>query len=206
MGVNFAAREPLAPLRDNGGGCIVNWKSSARPPAPDLHAFFVQGRHAGPAVARDYVFPRDCFAISPGLMRSKSRGYLRLESAAPGGRIEIQPNLLREPSDVRALAEAVEFCMELAATPPLAAFAVRPVSPNRRLSRSEREAFVRQACDTFFHTCGTCAMGSRRGCRRRSVFARARHRRFEDCGCLGYSDHSIVQHERARCDDRRARC
>ena len=159
MGVNFAAKEPLAPLRDNGGGCIVNWKSSARPPAPDLHAFFVQGRHAGPAVARDYVFPRDCFAISPGLMRSKSRGYLRLESAAPGARIEIQPNLLREPSDVRALAEAVEFCIELAATPPLAAFAVRPVAPNRRLSLSEREAFVRRACDTFFHTCGTCAMG-----------------------------------------------
>ena len=53
-------------------------------------------------------------------MRSKSLGYLRLESAAPGGRIEIQPNLLREPSDVQALTEAVAFCMELAATPPLA--------------------------------------------------------------------------------------
>jgi choline dehydrogenase len=50
--------------------------------------------------------------------------------------------------------------MELAATPPLAAFAVRPVAPNRRLSLSEREAFVRRACDTFFHTCGTCAMGT----------------------------------------------
>ena len=42
-------------------------------------------------------------------MRSKSFGYLRLESAAPSGRIEIQPNLLREPSDVQALTEAVEF-------------------------------------------------------------------------------------------------
>jgi choline dehydrogenase len=42
----------------------------------------------------------------------------------------------------------------------LSSFAVRPVSPDRRLSRSEREAFVRQACDTFFHTCGTCAMGT----------------------------------------------
>jgi len=36
----------------------------------------------------------------------------------------------------------------------------RPVAPDRRLSAREREAFVRQACDTFFHTCGTCAMGS----------------------------------------------
>jgi choline dehydrogenase len=160
MGVNFAAREPLAPLRDNGGGCIVNWKSSGKLPAPDLHAFMVQGRHGGSDIARAYEFPPDCFAISPGLMRSKSRGYLRLEGAAPGGRIVIQPNFLREASDVQALTEAIDFCMDLAETVPLASFAARPVSPNRRLSRFEREAFVRQACDTFFHTCGTCAMGT----------------------------------------------
>jgi choline dehydrogenase len=160
MGVNFAARRPLAPLRDNGGGCIVNWNSRAGLPAPDLHAFMVQGRHAGPDIARTYEFPPDCFAISPGLMRAKSRGYLRLESAAPGGRIEIQPNLLHEASDVQALTEAIDFCMDLAETAPLSSFAARPVSPDRRLSHSEREAFVRQACDTFFHTCGTCAMGT----------------------------------------------
>jgi choline dehydrogenase len=160
MGVNFAARQPLAPLRDNGGGCVVNWNSSAGPPAPDLHAFMVQGRHAGPDIARAHEFPPDCFAISPGLMRAKSRGYLRLESAAPGGRVEIQPNFLREASDVQALTEAIDFCMDLAETGPLSSFAARPVSPDRRLSRSGREAFVRQACDTFFHTCGTCAMGT----------------------------------------------
>jgi choline dehydrogenase len=160
MGVNFAAREPLASLCDNGGGGVINWKSSAGTVAPDLHAFPVQGPHAGPDLLRDYDFPTDCFAVSPGLMRSKSSGYLRLESAAPGGRMEIQPNLLREPSDVRALAEAAAFCMELAETPPLTSFVTRPVSPDRRLSRAEREAFVRQCCDTFFHTCGTCAMGT----------------------------------------------
>jgi choline dehydrogenase len=81
-------------------------------------------------------------------------------STAPGGRIEIQPNFLQEPSDLQALVEGVEFCMELAATPAYTPFVARPVSPDRRLSRREREAFVRQACDTFFHTCGTCAMGT----------------------------------------------
>jgi choline dehydrogenase len=160
MGINFAAREPLPPPRDNGGGCIVNWRSSAGEAAPDLHAFFVHGPHAGPIISREYVFPRDCFAISPGLMRSKSSGYLRLESALPGGRVEIQPNLLRESSDVQALAEAIEFCMDLAMAPPLAPFVAGLIAPNRRLSRAEREMFVRQSCDTFFHTCGTCAMGT----------------------------------------------
>jgi len=159
MGVNFAARAPLGPIRDNGGGSIINWKSRAGLPGPDLHAFVVQCAHAGPQIAHDYALPPDCFAISPGLMRSQSRGYLRLESAAPGGRIEIQPNFLCEPSDLEALVEGLEFCMELAATPAYAALVARPAAPAGRLSKREREAFVRQACDTFFHTCGTCAMG-----------------------------------------------
>jgi choline dehydrogenase len=159
MGVNFAARAPLGPLRDNGGGSIVNWKSSADLPAPDLHAFVVQGAHAGPQIMRNYTLPPDCLAISPGLMRSQSRGYMRLETAAPGGAIEIQPNFLRERSDLQALAEGLEFCMDLAATPAFAGLMARPAAPDRRLSKRERESFVRQACDTFFHTCGTCAMG-----------------------------------------------
>jgi len=160
MGVNFAAAGPLGPVRDNGGGSIINWKSRAELPGPDLHAFVVQGAHAGPEVIRDYSLPPDCFAISPGLMRSQSRGRMRLDSAAPGGRIEIQPNFLSETSDLQALVEGLEFCMELAATPAYAALVARPVAPDRRLSKRERELFVRRACDTFFHTCGTCAMGS----------------------------------------------
>jgi choline dehydrogenase len=160
MGINFAAKAPLGPLRDNGGGSIINWKSKPDLPGPDLHAFVVQGAHAGPEIASDYQLPADCIAISPGLMRSKSRGYLRLESAAPGSWIEIQPNFLSEPSDLEALTEGLEFCMDLAATPAYASLIARPVAPDRRLSKRERETFVRQACDTFFHTCGTCAMGS----------------------------------------------
>jgi choline dehydrogenase len=93
-------------------------------------------------------------------MRSKSRGQLRLLGAAPGDRIEIQPNFLQESSDLQALADGVAFCMELAAKPAYAPFVARPASPDRRLSQREREAFARQACDTFFHTCGTCAMGT----------------------------------------------
>jgi choline dehydrogenase len=160
MGVNFAAKAPLGRLRDNGGGSIINWKSKPDLPGPDLHAFVVQGAHAGPEIASDYQLPADCIAISPGLMRSKSRGYMRLESAAPGSWIEIQPNFLSEPSDLEALTDGLEFCMDLAATPAYASLIARPVAPDRRLSKRERETFVRQACDTFFHTCGTCAMGS----------------------------------------------
>jgi choline dehydrogenase len=160
MGINFVAKDPLGPVRDNGGGSIINWKSTPELPGPDLHAFVVQGAHAGTEIARDYKLSPQCFAISPGLMRSKSRGYMRLASAEPGSQIEIQPNFLQEPSDLQALTEGIEFCMAMASTPAYAPFVARSASPDRRLSRREREAFVRQACDTFFHTCGTCAMGT----------------------------------------------
>jgi choline dehydrogenase len=160
MGINFAARQPLGAVRDNGGGSIINWKSRPDLLAPDLHAFVVQGPHAGPEITKSYPLPPDCLAISPGLMRSKSRGQMRLLDAAPLGRVELQPNFLQEQSDMDALVQAVEFCMDLAATPAFAPWVKSPGSPDRRLSRREREAFVRQACDTFFHTCGTCAMGN----------------------------------------------
>jgi choline dehydrogenase len=158
-GVNFAAKAPLGPARDNGGGAIVNWRSRADLPGPDLHAFVVQGPHVGPAIARRHDLPAHVFAISPGLMRSKSRGHMRLLSAEPDGPIEIQPNFLAEPSDLAALVDAVEFCMDLGATPAFASLAAGLAVPSRRLSRTERAAFVRDACDTFFHVCGTCAMG-----------------------------------------------
>jgi choline dehydrogenase len=160
MGVNFAARAPLGPVRHNGGGSILNWKSRTDSRVPDLHAFVVQGPHAGPEIARDYPIPADCFAISPGLMRSKSRGYLRLKSAEPAGGIEIQPNFLQEPSDLEALAGSIDVCMDMAESRAFAPLFSRPASPDRRLSQHEREAFVHNACTTFFHTCGTCAMGT----------------------------------------------
>ena len=32
--------------------------------------------------------------------------------------------------------------------------------PPTRLSRADKEAFVRENCSTFFHPCGTAAMGT----------------------------------------------
>jgi choline dehydrogenase len=160
MGINFVCKAPLGPVRDNGGGCILNWKSRNASRVPDLHAFVAQNPHVGPEIMRAYCVPEDCFAISGGLLRSTSRGYLRLASVALGGAIDIQPNFLQEPSDLEALMDCVEMCMDLGATPAYAELCERPASPDRRLSRREREEFVRNACTTFFHPCGTCAMGS----------------------------------------------
>lgn len=167
-GITFRARAPLGPVRGAGGGAALNWCSPGET-RPDLHAFVVQGPHATPEVAAAYglgaaagVDPRHrppLFALSPGLMRSRSLGELRLTSADPAAPLRIQPNLLGDPADVAALCAGVEFVQELGETRALRAVATGPAAPDRRLTAPEREAFVRLATSTFFHVAGTAAIG-----------------------------------------------
>ena len=160
MGMNFAAAAPLGPVRDNGGGGMINWKSRPDLGQPDLHAFVVQGRHAGPEVAEDYDLSGHLFALSPGLMHSKSRGYLRLLGDEPQSPLEIQPNYLAEPEDLAALIASMDFIMDLAETAPFRALGARPAAPDRRLAEAGKARFVRRSLATFFHPSGTCAMGT----------------------------------------------
>jgi choline dehydrogenase len=156
----FHAKQPLGPVRDNGGGAVINWKSSAALAQPDLHAFPVQGNSAEPRIRELYDLSGDVFSIGCGLMHSKSVGYMRLLSAAPGGAVEIQPNYLAEPGDLDALVTAVETMTELAATTAYADWFGGYAAPSRRLSRAEIVDYIRNACSSFFHVSGTCAMGS----------------------------------------------
>jgi choline dehydrogenase len=156
----FRARQPLGPVVGNGGGTMINWKSSASLPQSDLHAFLVQGNSAEPAVRQSHDLSGDVFSIGCGLMRSKSVGYLKLLSADPHGPLEIQPNYLAERDDLEALVTSVETIMELAATPAYSEWFAGYAAPAGRLSRAGIADFIRDACSTFFHTCGTCAMGT----------------------------------------------
>jgi choline dehydrogenase len=162
-GMNFRARHRLGITRDNGGGAIMNWCSS-RARRPDLHAFVVQGPHVypGSAVASSLAGAPDIFAISPGLMGSTSKGRLRVRGATETGpaAVEIDSGFLRERRDMDALVEAMDMIMDLAATSAYADLVDKPLMPSARLSRADKEAFVRENCSTFFHPCGTAAMGT----------------------------------------------
>jgi choline dehydrogenase len=163
MGMNFRAKRRLGLTRDNGGGAIMNWRS-ARARRPDLHAFVVQGRHAYPEKAARYCLAGapDVFAISPGLVGPAGSGRLTVRDVAKSGpaAVEIDSGFLRESQDVRALIEAMDTIMDLAATAAYADLIDKPLMPPGRLSRADKEAFVRENCSTSFHPCGTAAMGS----------------------------------------------
>jgi choline dehydrogenase len=163
MGMNFRAKGRLGLTRDNGGGAIMNWRSSqAR--RPDLHAFVVQGRHAYPEGTARYGLAGapDIFAISPGLMGSVSKGQLTVRDVTrPGPQgTEIESGFLTERGDLDALVEAMDMIMDLAATTAYADLIDKPLMPSARLSGKDKEEFIRENCSTFFHPCGTAAMGT----------------------------------------------
>jgi choline dehydrogenase len=162
-GMNFLAKRRLGLVRDNGGGAIMNWRSS-RAHRPDLHAFVVQGSHADPDAATRYGLAGDArvFAISPGLMGPASRGRLTVRDVRKHGpeAVEIDAGLLANRADLIALAEAMDTIMDLAATAAYADLIDKPLMPPTRLSKGDKEAFVRENCSTFFHPCGTAAMGT----------------------------------------------
>jgi choline dehydrogenase len=119
----------------------------------------VQGNSAEPPLRARYDLSGDLFSFGFGLMRSKSVGHLRLLEGRPGGALEIQPNYLAEPEDRAAMLAAFEQVMDMAAAPANAHLFDGFAAPDRLLSRADAEVFLREACSTFFHTCGTCRMG-----------------------------------------------
>jgi choline dehydrogenase len=158
--VNFRAKRPLGAVSDNGGGSMINWKTRSHLAQANVHAFPVQGRSATAEVANGYDLGGDVFAIGTGLMRSRSRGYLRLLGTEPSSPIEIQPNFLSEPEDLNDLVDAVDVVMELGTSNAFANWFAGHAAPERRLNRAETVDFIRTACSTFFHTCGTAKMGN----------------------------------------------
>jgi choline dehydrogenase len=163
MGMNFRARRRLGMPRDNGGGAIMNWRST-NAARPDLHAFVVQGKHAYPDGAGRYGLAGhgNVCAISPGLMGPVGKGRLTVRDVTRSGpaAVEIDSGFLTARADVDALVEAMDTIMDLAATAAYAGIIDKPLMPTTRLSKADKEAFVRENCATFNHPCGTAAMGT----------------------------------------------
>jgi choline dehydrogenase len=119
----------------------------------------VQNRSATPDVAANHDLSGDVFAIGTGLMRSRSRGFLRLLGTDPRSPLDIQPNFLAEQGDMDDLVEAVDFTLSLARTQAYADWFDGFAAPSKHPGRTEIVDFIRMSCSTFFHTCGTAKMG-----------------------------------------------
>lgn len=153
------SKMPLGEKLDNGGGTMLNWKSSPDLAQPDVHSFPVQGNSAEQRIRELYDTSGEVFSMGAGLMHSKSIGHVRMLSADPSGPLEIQPNYFAEPSDLDATVLAMETVMALAETKAFAKLFDGFVAPRRKLTRAELTEFARNGCSTFFHPVGTAKMG-----------------------------------------------
>ncbi len=156
----YETKEPLGNLTYNLGGSNLFWKSTPSIHKADLMLVPVQVGIATDEIAKKYPIPTNVFSVFVTLIDVKSRGEIKMKSAVHDAALDIQPNFLQAPNDFKAMEKAVELCMELAAQPALNNIIKRWVAPDKFIGPEEIKSFIRDACSTYFHPVGTCAMGN----------------------------------------------
>jgi choline dehydrogenase len=98
------------------------------------------------------------FGIS--LQYSRSRGRVRLTSADPNARLDIDHCYFSDPIDLEALTDGVEFVDRLTRTRPLADLLEGPEQDDGlRRDRSVIKSMIRAEVGTTFHPSSSCKMG-----------------------------------------------
>jgi choline dehydrogenase len=125
-------------------------------PAPDIELTFITG------IVDDHTRK---FHLGHGycahatLMRPKSRGTVRLESADPMAAPLIDPNYLSEQDDVDRLVKGLDKLFDIFESKPFDEVRGKQLYPFDRKNKDAMEAYVRNHSDTEYHPVGTCKMG-----------------------------------------------
>jgi choline dehydrogenase len=98
--------------------------------------------------------------VTTVVVKPKSRGQVRLNSADPDDMPLVSPNLLMDPADMTAMIEGQRFFLRAFETQPLAEHikAVRIPNPDNRSDEALAD-HCRRFVKTNYHPAGTCRMG-----------------------------------------------
>jgi choline dehydrogenase len=108
--------------------------------------------------------PPEAYTIHGGLIRTQSRGTLRLRSADPTAPAVMDPRALSARADVDALTASVALCREIGRQPALAEWTARELYPGPDVrTDAELREYVRRVTGSYHHQVGTCRMGSDEG-------------------------------------------
>jgi len=125
---------------------------------PDIQYHFLPAamRYDGTAAFNDHGFQ-----VHVGPMRSKSRGYVRVKNNDPYAPPAIRFNYLSHPDDIPEWRSAVRLTRELFRQPAMQKYAAEEIQPGVKVETDEEiDAFIREHCESAYHPCGTCKMGS----------------------------------------------
>jgi choline dehydrogenase len=125
---------------------------------PDIEYHFLPAamRYDGKLAFRGHGFQ-----VHVGPMRSKSRGHVRVRSSDPKAPPKILFNYMSHPDDWEEFRACVRLTRELFQQPTMQKYAGREIQPGIAVqSNAEIDAFIRQHCESAYHPCGSCKMGS----------------------------------------------
>ena len=125
---------------------------------PDIQFHFLPAamRYDGKA-----AFNNHGFQVHVGPMRSKSRGFVRIRSKDPRESPRILFNYLSHPDDLVEWRSCIRLTREIMAQPAMERYAGAEIQPGKDVETDDQiDAFIREHCESAYHPCGTCKMGS----------------------------------------------
>jgi choline dehydrogenase-like flavoprotein len=149
-----ARRGPYVTNAAESGGFS---RSDISLPAPDLqwHALPVPFERHGLADPA-----KRALSVLVTLVAVSSRGRIRLRSADPRHKPDIDPAYLADAADIEPLVKGIGTAREIARQRPLAKICREELAPGGDVVTDARlREFVRRDLGTLYHPVGTCAMG-----------------------------------------------
>ena len=125
---------------------------------PDIQYHFLPAavRYDGKA-----AFAGHGFQVHVGPMRSKSRGCVHIKSPDPATAPRIQFNYMSHDDDWEEFRACIRLTREIFQQQAMKPFAGGEIQPGPAVqSDSEIDAFIKEHCESAYHPCGTCRMGS----------------------------------------------
>jgi choline dehydrogenase len=157
IGCIWEYQKPIA-LRSNGVAATFFWKSNSSLGTPDIQT--CQGGF--PLAAADllakYNVPAGSWTMFTGIVRPESRGRIRLTGPNPRDAVQIETNMMSDPSDLKAAIAMVQLCRDIGNSAALRPFVKREVMPGN-LKGAELENFIRDSVVAYWHQTCTAKMG-----------------------------------------------
>jgi choline dehydrogenase len=156
-GVIHEALQPVPPGKQNLSESALFVKSDPAETGPDLQIAFV---HVPFNIIVGQGHPNS-ISILPGLVRPRSRGWIRLASSDPTTYPLVNPNYLGDPSDMEKMVTATRISREIFATRAFAPWVGQELMPaDDPQTDDELRAFLRATADSYHHQAGSCKMGT----------------------------------------------
>jgi len=133
------------------------WRSDSSLDTPDLQTTQVPLERTGLKKVNP-ALPASGWMMLPAVIRTKSRGRVRLTGSGPLDPADIESNLLSDPDDLKALVAGVELCREIGNSPALRPFLKQEVVPGN-VKGPALENYLRNTAISWWHQSCTTKMG-----------------------------------------------